>query len=121
MIAKSDAKVDFVTRGDTGEEWRMVLVEEGPWNPPYDDAMRRLQARLYDCVDAALDGQLASKFPDSRGKRVVVQLDGYRLPESEVGSFFSRFAAGALNTDEYRTALASSTYVSAISFELNLS
>lgn len=119
-MAKSDFIVDFVARGATADEWRMVLVEEGPWGPPFDDEMRRLQTRLYECVDAALDGQLASKFPDSRGKRLVIQLDGYRLPDKEVGSFFSRFAAGALATDEYRKAVASCPYVSAISFELKL-
>jgi len=120
MMAAQDFTVDFVARGDTVDEWRMVLVEEGPWPPPFDDEMRRLQTRLYDCIDAALDGQLAAKFPETQGKRVVIQLDGYRLPIDEVKSFFGRFAAGALASDQYRKALVSCPYVTAVSFELNL-
>ena len=120
MTATPDFIVDFVTRGDTDEEWRMVLVEQGPWHPPFVNELRRLQDRLYECVEAALGGQLAVKFPESHGKRVVVQLDGYRLPATEVHAFFQRFAAGALATDEYRDALASCPFVSAISFELSL-
>jgi hypothetical protein len=120
MHERSDFLVDFVARGSTPDEWRMVLVEEGPWTPPFDDELRRIQTRLYECVDAALDGQIASKFPESRGKRLVVQLDGYQLPNKEVDSFFRRFAAAALAVEDYRRALASCPYVSEVAFELNL-
>ena len=78
MTASPDLVVDFVARGNTDDEWRMVLVEQGPWHPPFVNELRRLQDRLYECVEAAPGGQLAVKFPDSHGKRVDVQLDGYR-------------------------------------------
>ncbi len=120
MEGQSDFLVDFVAHGSTPEEWRMVLVEEGPWKKPIDGQLRRIQTRLYECVDAALDGQLASKFPESRGKRLVVQLDGYVLPNEEIDTFFRRFAAGIFEVEGYRQALASCPYVSDIRFELNL-
>ena len=55
--------VDFVARGETEGEWKMVLVEQGPWSGSIEDALQRIQKRLYDCLDAALDGQLAEKYP----------------------------------------------------------
>lgn len=50
----------------------------------------------------------------------MIRLDCYDAPEHEVSDFFDRFASGALNTNEYRMALAGSSYVSEIRFKLNL-
>lgn len=111
--------VDFVARGNSPGEWRMVLVEQGPWQPPIEDQLRRIQNRMYGCVDAALDGGLAEKFPESRGKRVVVQLDCYDVPKEEVQEFFQRFASGIFVEDGYRTALEQSRFVNSIGFEVN--
>lgn len=61
--------VDFVTKGPTDDVWSMVLVESGPWEFPVETGLRNLQQRLYGCLDAALEGGLAAKFPDSLGKK----------------------------------------------------
>jgi len=111
--------VDFVARGATPDEWKMVLVEQGPWTGPIENELRRLQDRLYGTIDAALDGQLAERFPESIGKKLVVQLDGYDLPRSEVSEFFDRFSKGILSTADYRRALKNSRFVKDIAFELN--
>jgi hypothetical protein len=113
--------VDFVAKGVNDDEWRMVLVEEGPWKSPLlEDELRRLQNRLYDCIDAAIDGQLAERFPQTARKRLVIQVDGYHLPEADVRDFFDRFTAGVLATPDYRKAMLESPYVADIAFELNL-
>lgn len=96
----------------------MVLVESGPWHGPIDLHLRNLQARLYGCVDAALDGQLAGQFPDSAGKSVVIQLDCYNLPKDEVQAFFAAFAKGVLSIADYRIALAESQFVKGIAFDV---
>lgn len=111
--------VDFVTRNPSLDEWKMVLVEEGPWGRPLDRQLRRLQERLYGCVDAALDGKFAEQFPDSKGKRVVVRLDCYNLPRDEVEAFFNRFSTGVMSLADYREALDGSTFVSELAFEIN--
>lgn len=97
----------------------MVLVEEGPWPGSIDDQLRRIQERMYGCIDAALDGQLAEKFPKSKGKNVVVQLDCYNVPKAEVKEFFDRFSRGVLVTDDYRKAIKKNQFVENISFEIN--
>ena len=96
----------------------MVLVESGPWCGPMDLHLRNLQERLYGCVDAALDGQLAEQFPDSAGKSVVIQLDCYDLPKSEVQAFFTAFVEGVFSIADYRVALAENRFVKGISFDV---
>ena len=116
MIVERTTVVDFVARGDAPDEWRMVLVEEGPWVDAIDNQVRRVQARLYGCIDAALEGQLAEKFPESNGKKVVIQLDCYNLPKTEVAEFFERFAKGVFSTPAYKQALENNRFVTDISF-----
>lgn len=111
--------VDFVAKGDAPDEWKLVLVEEGPWTGPIEDQLRRVQDRLYGSIDAALDGQLAEKFPESRGKKIVIQLDSYNLPRAEVAEFFDRFSKGVLSTADYQQALQGNAFVKDISFRLN--
>ena len=110
--------VDFIAQGSTPEEWKMVLVESGPWCGPMDSHLRNLQDRLYGCVDAALDGKLAEQFPESAGKSVVIQLDCYDLPKDEVQVFFTAFAEGVFSIADYRVALADSRFVKGISFDV---
>lgn len=111
--------VDFIAQGASPDEWKMVLVEEGPWVGPIEAQLRRVQERLYDCIDAALDGKLAEKFPESSGKKVVIQLDCYNLPREEVSEFFDNFSKGVFSVDDYKKALAQSKFVSSISLEAN--
>lgn len=119
MSKESTTVVDFIARGDSPGEWRMVLVEEGPWSSSIEAQLRRVQNRLYECVDAALDGQLAEKFPESSGQKIVIQLDCYNLPKEEVSEFFGKFSKGVFSTDDYREALEQSEFVKGISFEVN--
>jgi hypothetical protein len=109
--------VDFVARGDTPDEWRIVLVEEGPWTGSIEAQLHRLQDRLYGAIDAALDGKLAEQFPESKGKNVVIRLDGYNLPKSEVTDFFDRFSEGALLIPDYKRALNENQFIKSIRFQ----
>ena len=112
--------VDFVARGDSSDEWRMVLVEEGPWSN-IEDQLHRIQDRLFGCIDAAVDGLLAEKFPESKGRIVSIELDCYNVPESDVREFFDTFSTGALELPDYKDALKHSPFVKKIAFRLNFS
>ena len=118
MCADRRTVVDFVARGDSLDDWKLVLVEEGPWLGPIDEQLRRIQGRLYGCIDAVLDGHLASEFPESKGKSVIVQMDCYNVPRPEVEEFFGRFSAGVLALEAYRTAIANSEFARGISFAI---
>ena len=110
--------VDFIAKGTADDEWRMVLVEAGPWHSS-ETRLQSIQDRLYNCIDAAIDGQLAEQFPQTFGKRIVIELDCYDSPEAEIIEFFDRFSGGVLALDEYRNALSKSPYVREIAFNLN--
>lgn len=96
----------------------MVIVEEGPWNKPVETELRRLQERLYGCIDAALDGQLARDFPATSRENIVIQLDCYNLPEIEIRRFFEHFTSGVFSVPDYRNAIRTSPYVNAITFDI---
>jgi hypothetical protein len=36
---------DFIAKGATPDEWKMVLVEEGPWTGAIENHLRRVQER----------------------------------------------------------------------------
>ena len=110
----SEVTVDFITR----DPWRMVLVEEGPWEDMASN-LQRLQSRLYTCLDAAIDGQLAEQFPDSIGAHVIVQVECFSLPQEQVSTFFEAFSAGALEAPNYKESLQTSSFVSGIDFQIS--
>ena len=107
-----EVTVDFITK----EPWQMVLVEEGPWDDVSTN-LRRLQDRLYSCIDAAIDGKLAELYPESVGASVVIRLDGYGLPMPDSREFFDRFSSAVLDLPYYRAALETSPHVSGVQFE----
>ena len=109
--------VDFIARGETEADWLIVLVEEG-WAEPFEPRLLTLQDRLYGSVDAALDGELARQYPESLGKSITVQIDGYDLPRSKVEKFFSQFCEGIWTIPDYQSALRHSIYVSGIKFRI---
>ena len=121
MSEERTTLVDFVARGDLTDEWKMVLVEEGPWAGAVENELRRIQERMYGCIDAILDGQLAKNFPDSKGKRIIVQLDCFDVPRSDIEDFFQRFSAAVLSLDDYREALEHNEFARSIGFEINFS
>lgn len=111
--------IDFVARGDSPDEWKMVLVEEGPWAGAVENELHRIQERMYGCIDAILDGQLAENFPESKGRRIIVQLDCYDVPRSDVEDFFQRFSTGIFSLDDYREAFEHSEFAKSVGFEIN--
>jgi hypothetical protein len=111
--------IDFVAKGDSPDEWKLVLVEEGPWHDPISAQLRRVQERLYECIDATLDGQLAERFPESNGKKIIIRLDCYNLPKQEVTEFFNNFSKGVFSAGDYQEAIKQNDFVRDISFEVS--
>ena len=99
----SEVTVNFIAFDEAQDAYLMVLVEEGPWDDPIADHLHRLQDRIYGCLDAALDGQLADKYPNSRGKTIVVRIDCYDLPQADIDDFVQRFAEGVDLLPDYST------------------
>jgi hypothetical protein len=112
--------VEYVAGGPSANHWRIVLVEQGPWRASITDELLRVQDRLYDCVDAVLDGQLADKVPESTGATVTIKLECYGVPGEEVKNLFKAFSEGVFQIPDYKKASANCAYVRDIRFELNI-
>jgi hypothetical protein len=113
----TDVTIDFVAFDEDRDACLLILVEEGPWIGAVEEHLQRLQERIYGCLDAALDGQLAKQFPKSSGKTVVVRVDCYDLPREAVDAFVQRFANGIRFLGDYSSD--GSPFVSKFLFEVN--
>ena len=112
--------IDLVTERPSDGAFILVLIEEGPWDPAETEAqLRRIQDRLYDCIDAAVDGHLVAQYPDSCGKPVVIRLDCYDTPGQPVRDFMTRFAEAIANSEEIQRDLVDQGFVQSIGFEFN--
>jgi hypothetical protein len=113
-------KIDLVTEHAETGVFAIILVEAGPWAPGTEDReLRRVQNRLYDCLDVAVDGHFAAKYPDSRGRPVRIQLDTYDIPEALVRPFFDRFAKHVDTWAELQQKIQAKQNVGSITLEYN--
>lgn len=113
--------VDFVARDQPHGGWTLIFVEQGPWSVDQVDAkLRDLQERLYTCLDAVLDGDVAHRFPESRGLPLMIQVDAYDISSAALSEFFERFSAGALSAPEYASAMKEQQFYPSIEFKLEL-
>jgi hypothetical protein len=106
--------VDFVTYDPRSDEFVLYLVEDGPW-PSSDSEWRKclkaIQDHILEVVDSAVDGGVAKKFPDSKGKPIRIQLDaphGTPVQVEELVAGVRRFLA---DDQEYRKAIGESSNI----------
>jgi hypothetical protein len=110
-------KIDLVTDDASSGELVVYLVEDGPWpTPPLDmiTVPKRIQGRIFDAIDAAIDGYIAAEFPDSIGKNIRVQIDSPSgCPEQlqDLVNAVHRFVGEDV---QYATTLKQSNYVKGI-------
>ena len=80
--------IDLITERPDGA-LVLVLVEEGPWSEgQLTDELRRVQQRLYDCVEAAVDGVIAERYPQWKSRVFVIRLDCYNIRRDPIERFF---------------------------------
>lgn len=104
--------VDLVTEDPNKKEWVLYLVEAGPWDTDtLENRLQALQERVYDAIDVAVDGHLASKFSDSKGKKVRIQIDCHDNPPKEVNVFLARIARYIERNQEYQDAIKGSVFI----------
>lgn len=110
-------QVDLVTRRQDGG-FVFVLVAEGPWpEAETERRLRALQERLHHCLDAALGGHLAARYPASRGQRLTLRVDAYDTPRTATESFLAGYREYVASHPEVREALKQSGDVSDIDME----
>ena len=106
--------IDLVLSDPKNDEYVLCLVETGPWPEVVETRLRQLQDRLYNTFDAAVDGHVAAKFPDSMGMKIRVQVDSHDDPPESVPAFVRKFAAHLETNTEYREAIGKSIFIQAL-------
>lgn len=51
------------------------MLPQPSTNSDWNACLARIQNRIYDAIDVAVDGHLVVKYPDAKGKKVRVQID----------------------------------------------
>jgi hypothetical protein len=74
---------------------------------------------LYDCVEVAVDGHLAAKYPESRGRPLTIRLDTYDIPEAVVRPLFERFAEHVNTWPEVQHKIEAKQNIKSITLEYN--
>jgi len=111
------AIINLVTENPSTGEFALILVEDGPWpeaNSDWSDCLSRIQNRLYDAIDIAVDGHLAAKYPNAFGKKARIQIDSPNGVPDRVSNLISTLRTAILTEgDEYYSAIKKSPYISA--------
>lgn len=70
-----------MTHDVKSDTYVLIMVENRPWGES-PDQMLQLQAKINTYLTFALDGEMTRKFPESRGKRLRLQLDCVNEPDA---------------------------------------
>lgn len=112
-------KADLITyHQDTGV-WAIYLIDEEAWSADADEHLRAIQSRVYDALDAILDGHVAAKYPASLGRRFRVQVDLYGDAPASVERLAAGFNELLASDHEYAIALRGSSYVDGLEVQVN--
>lgn len=70
--------IDMVAQ-DMAGEYRLIMVEDRPWSGS-SEQVQQLRDKINTYALFALDGGMVSRYPDSEGKPVRIQLDCRAMP-----------------------------------------
>ncbi|MSR46096.1 MAG: hypothetical protein EXS13_03370 [Planctomycetes bacterium] len=108
--------IDLVTTSRDGSV-NLILVEQGPWQEAYFlEHLRRVQNRIYDVVDAALDGLLTNQFPQIHGNNVSIRVDFYETPQQQSEQLVETIAQHVAADVKVAEAIRTKGHVSRITF-----
>ena len=109
----SSVTVDLITFDSQGQEYVLYLVESEPIPTSGAERKERLghiQNRVFDAFDVVVDGVLESKFPDSRGKAVRIEVDTPTFSDDELEELIRRVDVFTRESEQYRSAVEASTH-----------
>ena len=102
---------DLITEDPKNNEFVVYLVETGPWSDASNERLEKLQGRLYNALEVVVEGALASKYPESKGRRIRIQVDSHNSPPETMLNLVREFAAFIHESNEYQKAIRKSPFV----------
>jgi hypothetical protein len=115
MAKKERVSIDFITTDPVNDEYVLYLVEEGPWNEEvFVDRLREVQSRIYKTIDVAIDGHLAKTHPESRGRKIRIQVDLHDNPSVAVDELVGRLASHVAGSVQHQRDIEASDSIAAL-------
>lgn len=108
------ATIDLITETPETGEFALILVEDGPWpnkDSDWKECLSRIQRRIYDALDVAIDGHLAAKYPDAKGRSVRVQIDSPSGLPSALAELVAKLREHLEGENEYNSAIKQSKFI----------
>ena len=107
-------RVDLVTRAKDGS-FTFTLIEEGPWEPiEVDPKLEALGQRIADCVTALINGKLAARFPASKGRPAVIQVNSFETPKERVESLLVSLERQFLSNPDIQHKINTDQFISSL-------
>lgn len=109
--------IDTITYDSTHDEYTLYLVEDGPWPTDelgWNQCLTRIQNRIFDAFDIAVDGHLHKTFPDSLGKSIRIQIDSPHGTPKKLSDLISQIKRFIDTSEEYSKAIESSSYIQSL-------
>ncbi|NLG51698.1 MAG: hypothetical protein GX552_16460 [Chloroflexi bacterium] len=106
--------VDTITLDPANHEFVLYFVEDGPWpeNPlAMKESMVRIQGRIFDAIDAIVNGIVAAKYPESSGMAFRIQVDSPSGVPDALSQIVTVTRQYVVENNEYRTSIANSHHV----------
>ena len=97
----------------------MVLVEQGPWSGDEADNLRRVQDRIYNCVEAAISGGLAAAMPETSGAPVELRLDVLDAPLDLLTKLVQAISSYVGTDPNYQSEIRDSEHLQSLDFEVS--
>ncbi len=120
MNMTKKVSIDLITKNPKNNEYKLILVEEGPWEEStLEDRLRKIQDRIYNAVDAAVDGALFQNYPDSKGQKVCVQVDCYDPPPDMIEQLVKDLGQYVDESYEYQNAIKRDQNISSLRIAYN--
>jgi hypothetical protein len=92
---------NFITIRPDGA-YCLYLVEEPPVVGEFIDRLRSIQSRLYEAVEAVIQGNIAKIYPESVGRKIYLRLCCYDLPRDSLDQLFARFTTIMRTHEEWK-------------------
>lgn len=105
----SSVTIDLISERRDGS-FCLRLLEEGPWPKDHADELQAVEKRIFDVVEAVIEGKLVERFPESSGRPVCIRLDCYDLPRTAIDLLVARFEAFVRSSPEWAADCQSITF-----------
>jgi hypothetical protein len=113
-LEANQVKIDLVTKRPDGG-CTLVLVEMWPWTAEQKNQnMQRLGNRIASCLSAVINGQVARRYPVTKGVPLTIQVDSYDTPRLEVDILLAKMQNDFDKSPEIQGELRSGRFTSAI-------